>query len=211
MGELSLDEGRFLVKLARRAVKDYLLRGVEIAPPKNVSDKLMEERGVFVTINKLIYREGVRHKQLRGCIGFPYPIMSLVKAVIDSAISAATADPRFNPVKLNELKDVIFEVSVLTVPKLIDCSSPKDYPSKIRIGLDGLIVERGIFRGLLLPQVAVEWNWDPEEFLSNCCIKAGLMPDAWLDKNTKVYRFQAEIFEELEPEGEIVKKKLHWN
>ncbi|RLE54478.1 MAG: TIGR00296 family protein [Candidatus Methanomethylicota archaeon] len=211
MASLTLEEGKFLVKLARRAVEEYLKRGIQIKPPSDVPEKLKEKRGVFVTINRIIMIGGERTKRLRGCIGFPLPVMPLVEATIEAAISAATSDPRFKPMELQELSSVTFEVSVLTVPELIRVLHPKEYPSKIRIGVDGLIVERGLFKGLLLPQVAVEWNWTPEEFLSNCCIKAGLMPDAWLDEETRVYKFQAEIFEELEPEGEVIKKELHWH
>ncbi len=211
MCSLNLEEGKFLVKLARRAVEEYLKRGMQIKPPNNVPEKLKEKRGVFVTINRVMMIERERVKRLRGCIGFPMPIMPLVEATIESAISAATADPRFRPLEIHELSSVTFEVSVLTVPELIKVDHPRNYPSKIRIGIDGLIVERGLFKGLLLPQVAVEWNWTPEEFLSNCCIKAGLMPDAWLEEETRIYRFQAEIFEELEPGGEVIKKELHWH
>jgi len=208
---LTDDEGAFLVKLARKAVEEYLSKGIQISVPENTPAKLKEKRGVFVTINRVVEVRGMRTKQLRGCIGFPYPIMPLVEATIEAAISAATSDPRFRPLEFNELKSVVFEVSVLTLPELIKVDDPREYPSKIKIGIDGLIVEKGLFKGLLLPQVAVEWNWSPEEFLSNCCIKAGLMPDAWLDRDTKIYKFQAEIFEELEPEGRIIRKELHWH
>ena len=208
---LTIAEGEFLVKLARRAVEEYLSKGVQIEPPENTPPNLREKRGVFVTINKIIEVEGSRIKRLRGCIGFPYPVMPLVKATIEAAISAATEDPRFKPLEINELKSVVFEVSILTLPELIKVNNPKEYPSKIKIGIDGLIVEKGFFKGLLLPQVAVEWNWSPEEFLSNCCIKAGLTPDAWLDRDVRIYKFQAEIFEELEPYGRIIKKELHWH
>lgn len=210
MSKLTLEDGVFLIKLARKAVEEYLTKGIEIQLPINIPEKFKVKRGVFVTINKLRFEGGVRNRILRGCIGYPYPTNPLIEALIDAAISAATADPRFKPLKSNELKEVVFEVSVLTEPELIRVSSPTMYPQMIRIGLDGLIVKKGWFSGLLLPQVAVEWNWDAEEFLSNCCIKAGLPPDAWLDKDIQVYRFQAEIFEELEPHGEVVKKELYW-
>jgi len=211
MFKIALEEGEFLVKLSRRAVEEYLTKGIEVKPPKDAPKKLWEKMGVFVTINKLIEVEGRRVKRLRGCIGFPLPVMPLVEATIEAAISAATSDPRFPPLRIKELNSVVFEVSVLTVPQLVEVDSPKEYPSKIRIGVDGLIVERGFFKGLLLPQVAVEWNWSPEEFLSHCCMKAGLMPDAWLDEETKIYKFQAEIFEELDPKGRIIRKELHWH
>jgi hypothetical protein len=85
---------------------------------------------------------------------------------------------------------------------------PTEYAAKIKVGKDGLIVERGMFKGLLLPQVPVEWKWDEEEFLCQCCIKAGLLPDNWLLEGTKIYRFQAIIFEEEKPRGEVKRKNL---
>ena len=202
--QLSLEEGAFLVKLARRAVENYLKSGEVLAVPSDVSPKLKEPCGVFVTINK------VEHggKELRGCIGFPYPNTMLVKAVIESAISSATQDPRFPPLRQDELDDVVLEVSVLTPPQLVKVQNPKEYSSKVKVGQDGLIVERGFYKGLLLPQVPVEWKWDEETFLCQCCIKAGLPPDCWLLDGTKIYTFQAIIFEEESPKGKIVPKEI---
>lgn len=201
---LSDEEGAFLVKLARRAILENLKDGRIISPPKDAPPNLFEKRGVFVTINSVIGGE----KSLRGCIGFPYPIYPLVRAVIEAAIESATRDPRFPPLRLEELNQVVLEVSVLTEPELIEVKSPLEYPSKIKIGEDGLIVERGFYRGLLLPQVPIEWGWNEEEFLSQCCLKAGLPPDCWLLKGTKIYKFQAIIFEETSPDGPVVRKTL---
>jgi hypothetical protein len=97
---------------------------------------------------------------------------------------------------------------VLTPPQLIEVKKPTEYAAKIKVGKDGLIVERGMFKGLLLPQVPVEWKWDEEEFLCQCCIKAGLPPDNWLLEGTKIYKFQAIIFEEEKPRGEVKRKTL---
>jgi hypothetical protein len=202
--QLTLEEGRFLVKLARKAVENYLKDGKVLAVPSNVSPKLKERCGVFVTINKVSHGE----KELRGCIGFPYPTTMLVKAVIESAISSATQDPRFPPLKLDELDHVVFEVSVLTPPQPVEAENPKEYCSKIKVGRDGLIVERSFYKGLLLPQVPVEWKWDEETFLCQCCIKAGLPPDSWLLEGTKIYTFQAIIFEEKTPKGEVILKEI---
>ncbi|MCW4045908.1 MAG: TIGR00296 family protein [Candidatus Bathyarchaeota archaeon] len=201
---LSLEEGKFLVELARNAVKEHLKTGKHLAAPKNTPKKLFEKCGVFVTINKTRNSE----KQLRGCIGYPYPTLPLVEAVIESAIDAATQDPRFYPLPLSELSDVVFEVSVLTPPEEIETQKPSEYVAKIKVGEHGLIVEKGAFKGLLLPQVPVEWEWDEEEFLCQCCIKAGLPPDTWLTKGTKIYKFQAIIFEEETPEGKIKQLSL---
>ncbi len=202
--ELSLEEGKFLIQLARSAVNEKLEKGKAIQPPKETPKKLFEQCGVFVTINSL--RNG--EKDLRGCIGYPYPTSPLVEAVIDSAINAATQDPRFYPLTLKELSKVVFEVSVLTPPERVEVKNPKEYLSKIKVGEDGLIVERGFYRGLLLPQVPIEWDWCEEEFLCQCCVKAGLPPDNWLTKDAKIYKFKAIIFEEETPLGEVKRVNL---
>jgi len=202
--ELSQEEGKVLVHLARCTVKRYIEEGKWPSPPKQVSPKLLEKCGVFVTISTLQGGE----KNLRGCIGYPYPTNSLIEAVIDSAINAATEDPRFEPMTLHELNCVVFEVSVLTPPQQVKTDNPKEYVQKIKVGEDGLIIEQGHQRGLLLPQVPIEWGWGAEEFLCQCCIKAGLPPDSWLTKDTKIYRFHAIIFEEEIPNGNIKRLQL---
>jgi uncharacterized protein (TIGR00296 family) len=202
--ELSLEEGKLLVELARKAVEQYLKNGKRINVPNGVDEKLLQPCGIFVTINSL--KNGER--ELRGCIGYPYPTTPLAQAAIESAISSATQDPRFYPLSLSELDNVVFEVSVLTPPQLIEVEKPTEYSTKIKVGKDGLIVERGICKGLLLPQVPVEWEWDEEEFLCQCCIKAGLPPDNWLLKGTKIYKFHAIIFEEEKPRGEVERKDI---
>lgn len=202
--ELSLDEGKFLINLARSTVKEYLENGKAVKPPQNTPKKLFERCGVFVTINSVTDGE----KELRGCIGYPYPTSPLVEAVIDSAINAATQDPRFYPLSTDELGRVVFEVSVLTPPQPVEVENPKEYISKIKVGEDGLIIEKGFYRGLLLPQVPVEWGWCEEEFLCQCCVKAGLPPDSWLTKGVKIYKFKAIIFEEETPLGEVKRLSL---
>jgi uncharacterized protein (TIGR00296 family) len=132
----------------------------------------------------------------------------LARAIIESSISSATQDPRFMPMKAEELDQVVFEVSVLTPPEIVEVENPHDYCSKIEVGRHGLIIERTYCKGLLLPQVPVELKWDEETFLCECCVKAGLPPDSWLLKGTKVYRFQAIIFEETVPNGRIQRKKI---
>jgi hypothetical protein len=202
--ELTDEEGKFLIKLARSTVEQYLEIGKGAKPPKETPKKLFEHCGVFVTINSFKDDE----KELRGCIGYPYPTSPLVEAVIDNAINAATEDPRFEPLTLEELDKVVFEVSVLTPPQPVETKNPKEYVSKIKVGEDGLIVERGPYKGLLLPQVPVEWGWCEEEFLCQCCMKAGLPPDTWLTKDAKIYKFKAIIFDEQTPCGEIKRLTL---
>lgn len=206
--ELSDTEGEFLINLARNTVKHYLENNNKQSPqPNPPSPKLLEKCGVFVTLST-IKPNGT--KTLRGCIGYPYPTNPLIEAVIDSALNAATQDPRFNPITKNELNHIIFELSILTPPELIQTNNPKDYPNQIKIGQDGLIIEHNWHKGLLLPQVPIEWGWNEEEFLCQCCIKANLPPDSWLTKDTKLYKFQALIFEEETPNGTI-KRPTHSN
>ena len=202
--QLTLEEGKFLVNLARQTVTEYLKNGTILQVPESVSPKLMKPCGVFVTLNS--FNNGA--KTLRGCIGLPYPTTPLVQAVIDAALSAATRDPRFPPVTPQELDQITFELSVLTPPERVKVEKPTDYPSKIKVGQDGLIVEKSYCKGLLLPQVPVELNWNEEEFLCQCSMKAGMSPDSWLLTDTKIYRFQAIIFEEALPKGQIKLKKI---
>ncbi len=198
---LDLEKGKFLVKLARAAVEEYLRSGVKIEPPPGTPPELYEKRGVFVTLKTYPQRE------LRGCIGYPEPIMPLVLATIDAAISAATRDPRFYPVGVEELPKLLFEVTVLTPPQPIE-APPEELPKAIKVGRDGLIVRCGYASGLLLPQVPVEWGWNEEEFLAQTCVKAGLPPNCWLDPRCQFYKFQGQIFTEVEPYGEVVEEKI---
>ncbi|CAD5243487.1 TIGR00296 family protein [Thermococcus camini] len=204
MYKIKDDWGEFLVRLARRAIEEYVRNGRTIKPPEDTPPKLWEKMGVFVTINR---RHAPPQMALRGCIGFPLPIYPLVEATIKAAIYAAVDDPRFPPVRESELNDLVIEVSVLTPPEPIE-GPPEERPKNIKVGRDGLIVEKGIYSGLLLPQVPIEWGWDEEEFLAQTCWKAGLPPDCWLDEDTKVYRFTAEIFEEEKPGGPVRRKPL---
>jgi len=197
--ELTLDEGKFLVKLARETIETFLETGEKKKPPQDTPPKLRAKSGVFVTLNKVVGEE----KELRGCIGYPLPDFPLVEATIDSAISAAARDPRFPPVENRELNGIVIEVTVLTPPTIIEVDNPRDYVKEVKVGRDGLIVERSWCKGLLLPQVPVEWSWDCEEFLANCCMKAGLPPDSWLIKGTKIYKFSSVIARETAPKGSV--------
>ena len=196
---LSLDEGKKAVVFARHVIEKFVRNSkITIADLEGV---FSEKQGVFVTIHT--YPE----HDLRGCIGIPLPVMPLKDAILQGAQSA-TRDPRFLPLDKDELDNIIIEVTILTKPVLINVNKPQDYLKEIEIGRDGLIVEQGIFKGLLLPQVPVEQGWDKEEFLSHTCMKAGLLPDAWFDKATKISKFSGQIFTEVKPKGEIKEKKL---
>ncbi len=189
---LTREEGELAVKLARKAIEVYLTEGKVIR--ERYSGVFEERRGVFTTLTK--------GGMLRGCIGFPYPIKRLDEAIIESAIAAATQDPRFPRVSIEEMDEICVEVTVLTPPEKI-VADPKDLPKYVEIGKHGLMVQMGPYSGLLLPQVAVEYNLDPESFLSETCMKAGLPPDCWLS-GAEVYRFEGQIFKEVEPRGKVV-------
>ncbi|WP_148688678.1 TIGR00296 family protein [Methanopyrus sp. SNP6] len=203
MGEkLTVEEGEFLVRLARKAIVHYLESGKKIEE-KPLTQRLEEKRGVFVTLKKYPSDE------LRGCIGFPEPIKPLVEATVEAAISAATGDPRFPPMRdLSEMEKIKVEVSVLTPPKKLEVDNPKEYVEKIEIGRHGIIVRRGARSGLLLPQVPVEEGWDEIEFLSHACLKAGLPPDWWCSSDCEIYVFEAQVFEEEKPEGPVRERDL---
>jgi hypothetical protein len=197
---LSLGDGRVVVQLARSALEAHI-RCAKIREQSWSSGFLSEKRGVFVTLNAL----GGGHERLRGCIGFPYPEKKLGEAVQEAAIAAASEDPRFRPVRLEELDSIVVEVSVLTPPTPLEAARRADVQKIVRIGQDGLIVSRSYHSGLLLPQVATEFGFDQQEFLSQACVKAGLMPDAWLDRETRLQVFQAEVFAERRPRGEVIR------
>jgi len=210
----SIEDGIFAVKLARKAVRTFIASQKQIEPPQEFPKQFQEKGGVFVTLKTVKREKNKFEKKLRGCIGFPYPTYPLVDAIIESAIASATRDSRFHPpfgpgaVTSQELTDIVFEVSLLTPPELLEVNQPKEYLEKIKIGRDGLIADKGGHRGLLLPQVPVEWEWDVEEYLEHTCNKAFLPTDSWKMLDTKIYTFQAIIFEEIEPLGEIRRKKI---
>jgi len=197
---LTLGKGKLAVEYARSVIEDTVRNN--IIENSDLSGIFEEKHGAFVTIN--LYP----NHTLRGCIGIPLPVMRLKEAILEGARSA-TNDPRFPPLKEKELDSIVIEVTILGVPERINVDKPKDYPSHIKIGRDGLIVERGFYKGLLLPQVPIEQKWNKEDFLSHTCMKAGLMPDAWLDKkDINISKFTGQIFYETEPRGEIKEKKL---
>ena len=198
--EISPDEGSFLVKTARAAVEEFVTHRARLPVPEATPDKIREKAGVFVTLNT--YQTDL----LRGCIGHPYPDSPLIEALIDSAISACSRDPRFPPVRKEELDQIVMEVTVLTPPEIIKVRRPDEYTGMIEVGRHGILVRKGWYQGLLLPQVATDYDWDPEEFLSQTCRKAGLSLTAWMDDDTQVYRFEGLIFGELKPRGQVERR-----
>jgi hypothetical protein len=197
--QLSDSDGVILVKTARNAVTEFLSNGNRMKLESDLEEKFSFNSGVFVTLNN---PDG-----LRGCIGFPMPEKKLSHAIIEGAIAAATEDPRFPSVKTNELNDIVFEVTVLTPPVVVDVSDPMEYLEKIKVGRDGLIIRHSFSSGLLLPQVPVEYGWDVEEFLQHTCEKAGLARDTWKNEDVKIEKFEGIIFKEETPNGAIVREE----
>ncbi len=183
---ISKEQGKLLLKLARDAIAAHFTQ-----KEPNIAEykaKFNQPSGVFVTLKK--------NGELRGCIGYPLPIYPLWQAVMKAAVAAAFQDPRFLPLKEDELNEIKVEVSVLSQPELIKADTPKDFFKQIKIGEHGLIIEYRFNSGLLLPQVATEYNWDAATFLRHLCLKAGLPEYAWKEKGVKIYRFTAQVFSE---------------
>ena len=137
-------------------------------------------RGIFVSLHK----EG----RLRGCIGYIKPYKSIVQSVAEMAVAAAFDDPRFSPLKAEEVSLLEIEISILGELMLIKG------PDDVIIGRDGLYISHPWGSGLLLPQVATEWRWDADTFVREVCRKAGLPPEAWRDAQARLFRFEAEVF-----------------
>ena len=154
---LTFKEGEQAVRYARSIIEHYLNKKPHTAP--SLSQNFSQKSGVFVTLHTY------PKQQLRGCIGIPYPMMPLENAIMEAAQSA-TRDPRFPPLKKDEINRVIVEVTILTPPIKILVENPQQYLKEIKIGRDGLIAEQGHYKGLLLPQVPVEHGWNVEEFLT---------------------------------------------
>jgi len=202
MEALSMADGTKLVATARQAIADHL--GGRNIDPTSGEVMVSVARGVFVTLFDEVTSRG-----MRGCIGNPFPKASLLSETARCAVEAATTDPRFNPVLLDEFQHrITVEVTVLSPLEHIMVKSPLDLPLNVEIGRDGLFVDGLGTRGLLLPQVAVDEGFDAEEFLNQCCLKAGLMPDAWMTRDVKVARFQGQIFSEEAPAGRVFERKL---
>lgn len=180
---LNREEKKKLMEIARLSIIEAVA-GKRQFYPNVTEEKLKENCGAFVTIKE--------NGQLRGCIGYIQAVKPLHETVKDVAKSAAVNDYRFNPVGQDELDKLELEISVLTPLKRI-----KDI-SEIEVGKHGLYMKQGFNSGLLLPQVATEYNWDKETFLRETCRKAGLPQDAWKDRSTEIYTFSAEVFGENE-------------
>lgn len=193
-------QGEQLVSLARKAVTEFLKSATIIDVPEGFDLRA----GVFVTLNHLTRN---REEHLRGCIGFVLPEKALSKSLVEAAIAAATADPRFPPVDLPELPNITFEVSVLTPP--VELTGGRSQIRRtINVGKDGLILRWKHGSGVLLPQVPVELKWTVDEYLANLCYKAGAATDALEHPSTKLFSFEAIVFKESEPSGRITRLRF---
>jgi AmmeMemoRadiSam system protein A len=178
--ELCRDDRQFLLALARSTIEGRF-QGQPLPSIAPAQPILLEPRGAFVTL-KIDGR-------LRGCIGHVIGVVPLWQAVRDNAIAAAFEDPRFDPLVEDELPTVHLEVSALTPLRRVSAA-------EVVVGRHGILIERGRSRGLLLPQVAVEYGWDLETFLNHTCRKAGLEPGCWRHEDTIISTFSAEVFGE---------------
>ena len=178
--------------------KDSLLEVVKKTIAAKVNNKdlqkitidsatLKEKRGAFVTLKK--------RGQLRGCIGYINAVKPLWETAQEMALAAAFHDPRFPSLKAEELKELTFEISVLSPLQRVQDID------EIQVGKHGLFIARGHNSGLLLPQVASEHGWDRETFLNATCCKAGLQPQAWQDKETEIYIFSADYFGDFDADN----------
>ena len=141
---------------------------------------MKQQRGAFVTLHK--------NGELRGCIGYIVPYDSLDSTVKKMAVAAAFEDPRFPPLRKEEFEEIDIEISALTPLKKINNIN------EIEVGKHGILIRKGPYSGVLLPQVATEYNWDRITFLSQTCMKAGLHSNCWQDEDTEIYIFSAEVF-----------------
>jgi len=173
------EQRRFLLTLARDAVT-CAVKHLPLPPPAALDALFTQPLGAFVTLTK----DG----NLRGCIGYPEAVYPLHETIARGAAAAALQDPRFPPVSPAELSELHIEISVLSPLQ-------RATPEEVEVGTHGLVIEKGYNRGLLLPQVPVEWGWNREEFLAHTCRKAGLPADAW-HAGVTLHTFTAEVFSE---------------
>ncbi len=188
MNMLNQQQRTILLQIARDSIAAVLEGGRPDLQKYPTDEILRRPAGAFVTLN-------LDDGELRGCIGSIQPVAPLYQAVSMSAINAAFRDPRFYPLERQEFARIHLEISVMGPVERVSTIE------EIMVGRDGLIVTRGHYAGLLLPQVATEYGWDRDTFLSHTCLKAGLSRDAWRAPETRIERFSAEVFGEQTAEN----------
>ncbi|HEY3276273.1 MAG TPA: AmmeMemoRadiSam system protein A [Syntrophorhabdaceae bacterium] len=175
---LSEEEKAMLKRIAREAIEGVLFDKKPV--PLEMPEIFEKKMGAFVTLHC--------KEDLRGCIGYIKGVLPLYKTIQEMAVQAAFHDPRFEPLRREEWDRVDIEISVLSPLRKI-----KDV-EEIEVGVHGILIEKGFYTGLLLPQVATENNWDRAAFIAHTCHKAGLPEDAWKSKDASIYIFSAEVF-----------------
>ncbi len=180
---LLAEEKQILLTVAHEAV-NAAVRNQPLPKLQYTSPVFKEKRGAFVTLRN--------NDKLRGCIGFVLALRPLLETVVEMAQAAALSDPRFTPIAPEELPDLNIEISVLSPLQTIQDIS------EIQVGVHGIYVKKGVFNGILLPQVAVEYGWDRTTFLQQTCFKAGLPLNAWQDDDAEIKIFSAQVFSDLE-------------
>ncbi len=202
ISQVSPELARELIRYARYSIEYYFDNQEAPPEPRELIEKFpiaKKKSAVFITLEKI----SDSRRELRGCIGFVIPYMPLWRAVSESAISSAFKDPRFEPLERSEMRDIAIELSILSLSRRLS-----DPQKEVLIGRDGLYIIRGLYSGVLLPQVPIDYCWDNETFLAETCLKAGLEPDCWIDKQTEVYGIPGRIFTEREPNGEVIERDL---
>jgi AmmeMemoRadiSam system protein A len=177
---LNEEEKEFLLDVARKTVIEHATSGTV---PEFTTDnpKLTRKSGAFVTLHE-------KSGALRGCIGYVEALKPLLQTVVDMAVACSSRDPRFRPVTPDEFPTLDIEVSVLTPLERVEDINA------ITVGTHGLMIKKGGYSGLLLPQVATECGWNREQFLQQTCVKAGLSTDAWKQPDAEIYAFAAQVF-----------------
>ncbi len=188
---MDIKQKKILLEIARSAIENYLKNRVKRYPTRAEIDdpKLWEERATFVTLTI----DG----ELKGCIGSIIPTKPLIMDVVDNAINAAFRDPRFFPLREEELDKIEIEISILTIPQRLEFVDYKDLFEKIKPGIHGVILRKGYYQATFLPQV---WGELPthEEFFSHLCLKAGLSPSCFKERSIEVEVYEVEAFSEKE-------------
>ncbi|MEA2462384.1 MAG: uncharacterized protein QOJ98_131 [Acidobacteriota bacterium] len=180
---LTQEQRTQLLRIARQSIEAALDGRRAEVDAAVLDETLRRPSGAFVSLHT---KEGA----LRGCIGSIQPVAPLCQAIVSSAVNAAFRDPRFYPLRKDELGNVEIEISVMSP------IGPVADVEEIEVGRDGLIISRGSRIGLLLPQVATSYGWDRETFLRQTCVKAGLPPDSWQSDDCRIEKFSAEVFSE---------------
>jgi len=190
-------DGELLVRIAREAFTEFFRRFEALSLPEKLPKQLRERQGVFVRVGRSPNSSWRVGTEVLCCLGYPLPSRELAVATVDSAVACAVRTRSSASVDVERVDELLFEVSIITVPQPLRVERPTDYTKDIVLGRDGIMVEHGFANALILPQVAVENGWTEFDLLGECCMKAGLMADSWLTSpQIDIYKFQAEIWRE---------------